>query len=1591
MKNKNHQLFGTFLIILCLNTLVINRLLDIDYKEKNDTRKLDKSLEMNDNTKNSDARSDTPYNDPVTKSETLGDFETFAFFPGGTGYIYGESRVGETLITDPSGEDPYGRRNIVEWVPYDEIKNDGTLNKEFYWRALSSVPKTWPNDTNWFYLREQGYPNEPSKIYSPVFTEDYEISGKVHWWSWLTVNDSAVFSEAVTIGYRVLLYLFNPADPLNPQLIASRTQTYPISMWTGYRTFSDTISTTTIPAGYRLRWDIQLSFSSVPSTGSFLHMTGYPYDGTTSSTTWTINDDIYSNTYTINNVTRMTGIQLYMRSKRIPDINLLGASNETVYQTAQEMTIDVTDGSTSSYRWDGGSWIPFENQTTINLPSVHGWHDLETEAIDPVFGNTRTEFYRFGYDASTTNLVLNSPINGSTIGGGSILNFTAFSVDTVEYMWDNNGMWYLLSSPYDITNPSFSGLHNITLRIIDFYSTETFFYQFTFDSDFPTVILYNVIDGSTYAPGKIIEVEIDDDLGINNVNFHWDSDGDAPWLPAQGKIYQTSLPSAEGNHYLYISAYDNYEHLTNVMFQFYTDPNVFLVELAELRNNSYYLGGEEVIINVQKSNGTISYIWDGGIREDGDIIAGQLTLTGVDALPSTPGFHNLTVFCSDVFDVEHIFFFNLTVDQTAPNIDNSILIYNNTRFTTDTIFIFTITDNYILSSDLIVLYSIDEKANQTLIYPYQFNLITLADGKHEFCIYALDIAGNFEVKLLVFIIDTTKPTIDVTIPLEVDYTSIDGNIYIPSDATIQIDITDDDNSVFSYYAWNGSSLIQFTDEFILSQPDGTALLYIFVNDSLGNFQAFSRILTIDSDAPIISLSSFPENTTVNGGTIFGFSVYDEYLLTVSEIRYYWDSDLTKNWWNDNVPLTDFEISFLPNPQNFYDHNETASVVIEATDVLGSSATYIFDFLTDFEAPIIKLYLNESGVLTELINGGSYIFTGNTPIWYNSSVNQDLARFYYKWDDDETDELREADSWIFKVKPVDGNHTLQINLFDDAIGLAPNKASATFYIKVADIDIKYIDPTEKEWINDIYSVQTNYSDIVYFIVNVTDTVNQIEITDLYTRHHQESYNFKVDITKQDSTIYYCEIECTNITNGNVTFVDIEFYTLAGGSRTIRVNLIVDKKIADLSILDESRFSVYYGEDVTVYLNLKDHLGQNISIDYVEVNSVSTMFYNISGTSTYWFNYSTYALPKGNYSFDIYVESKFYYAIAEGNLTFEFEVLPLPLYLDIQVSNFTVLEGTQLAITGILTYENDTGVPIQEIHFYIYSYSYDQTSGVQGLIPTNYTTYVILNKTTDFSGSATVVFTMSPEIDYVMINATFDGDNIRSSSSFELEEKVIRIVPPGFPSWMLYLIIGGSVLAVALIAFIVYKVTRPKEFEELLSNLTDEDIALNYSIVSPGVILTIFDQRKGPTPLLEEHSLNIARYKNRMQIDVENFLLKIADQAYSSLGFEEHDAGRRTGSIVLPREKMIGFIHGIQLSNEAARGGFENLSLIVLADSDFGNFLLNYQDFLYDEVDDLIKDLKAKKELPEIKEKLEVVRKKSVMIMLAAQELEETQPE
>ncbi|MHA1318115.1 MAG: hypothetical protein ACTSQ6_11465, partial [Candidatus Heimdallarchaeaceae archaeon] len=175
------------------------------------------------------------------------------------------------------------------------------------------------------------------------------------------------------------------------------------------------------------------------------------------------------------------------------------------------------------------------------------------------------------------------------------------------------------------------------------------------------------------------------------------------------------------------------------------------------------------------------------------------------------------------------------------------------------------------------------------------------------------------------------------------------------------------------------------------------------------------------------------------------------------------------------------------------------------------------------------------------------------------------------------------------------------------------------------------------------------------------------------------------------------------------------------------------------------------------------------------------------------------------------------------------------------------------------------------------------------------------------------------------------------------------------------------------------------DEILNSISDNDIVMNMTRICPGVVLSIFDQRKGAIPLVSDHSLDYS-YSGRIRIGLENFMLKISDQAYSSLGFEEHHSGRRTGTITLPNEGLVGFIHGIQLENKAARGGFENLSLIVLVENEYGTMLLSYQEYLYPLIDELISMLKNKKSLEDIEEQLSNIRSQATKTVLASLEYE-----
>ncbi|MCK4844589.1 MAG: hypothetical protein KAS95_02845, partial [Candidatus Heimdallarchaeota archaeon] len=1138
---------------------------------------------------------------------------------------------------------------------------------------------------------------------------------------------------------------------------------------------------------------------------------------------------------------------------------------------------------------------------------------------------------------------------------------------------------------------------------------ESFYYEFIFDSIAPTLLLKSPSNISFQAPGKSINVAINDSSGVDIVSYNWDGGAEIIWTPLSGILYRTFLPSAGGWHDLYVTANDTHGNQDTSSYSFFTDPTILNVELKNMIDDSYYVGGNTVEVTITSSNGTIRYQWNNGAWKDkfeAEWDGNILILKNGEGLPSILGVHILKIRTFDISHNEETFTFTFTIDQQAPEYDKTVLNYSNLRYLGHETLTFTVTDNYTLSAEILLSISVDGGFDQYLLFPFLLPLHSFFDGNHSIVIYVWDIAGNVNVTTIYVIVDNTAPDIDYLIPELVNYIHIDGNRYVPADALVEVTLTDADDLIFSYYSINGSAYVPFDSNFTLGYDEGFLPVTILANDSLGNWYDYTFYLILDNSPPTLGLL-FPFNYTseINDLTPLQFNTQDLSDKTISLVEYEWD--VNPGFFKEVYPNTngDFEFALTSGLQVIYELMEMKYAILKfyLEDIVGNMDIVEYNLSLDYTSPIDSFYIyNETSFMLEHISQFYYV-KGNTEIIYQDTENEDLLRLEYYWDGNTSEGLvitllngTNPYPWIINVPSIDGEHNLTVKLYDDAgEGLYPNIRTETYFLKVDDISIGFINPVGFSDDNH-YHTTILYKDSFNFRINVSDSGDGLPLDNVdITYQHDSTYNLSIEIVQIDNITYDFTITAYNVTGGLETVIEFYISQYADHKDLIVIHLTVDKREGTLLILEGGHNDLLYDSTAEFTLQLNDNLNvttQEILLITVNGTSVPFVYFAENGTATISLFMPDFAIGKGNYTFEIYVESpEYYYTLIDSSII-TINVQPIPLVLTLSVSNTTIIIDTQVIVTASVTFLN--GTPVSEsipINFSIYIV-YKQTTDSVNALPSNYGDVFNEIEYTNPLGEAILTYTLSEDIDFIAIEASYGGQNNKFDEvQFEFEEYIITILPPetGLPQHLLIIIIVGCIILIGIVSFVVYKVTKSKPFEELMKNITDEEIALKYSILSPGIVLSIFDQRKGPISLVLDHSLDMDRYLGRMQIGIENFLLKIADQAYSSLGFEEHTDERRVGSIVLPSEKMIGFLQGVQLKNPQARGGFENLSLIVLADREYGNLLLNYQEYLYPKIDELVVALKEKKSLIEVEEIMIEIRKTSVIIILAAQQAEKTQ--
>jgi hypothetical protein len=190
------------------------------------------------------------------------------------------------------------------------------------------------------------------------------------------------------------------------------------------------------------------------------------------------------------------------------------------------------------------------------------------------------------------------------------------------------------------------------------------------------------------------------------------------------------------------------------------------------------------------------------------------------------------------------------------------------------------------------------------------------------------------------------------------------------------------------------------------------------------------------------------------------------------------------------------------------------------------------------------------------------------------------------------------------------------------------------------------------------------------------------------------------------------------------------------------------------------------------------------------------------------------------------------------------------------------------------------------------------------------------------------------------STQDNDGNFNSSAFDirnypqrLEEQQIIYQPPGIPSWVL-MVAGLSVVLILVGAIVYVKFIRKPELVGLdkelvmdkISEVNDAEVLEALDSHTIGVVVSFFDQRHGPIPIIMEP-----------MILKDNFtkLVDLSDRSFSGTGFCDDFESEIPSSydFVLTHDLRISVISfGFALERPQARGGRENLTVNLLIHRD-----------------------------------------------------------
>jgi hypothetical protein len=620
-----------------------------------------------------------------------------------------------------------------------------------------------------------------------------------------------------------------------------------------------------------------------------------------------------------------TATRTFVTDANAPVVTITSPANNAVI-ASDDVLVQFTATDTGSgvvkyeYKLDNGAWTAVTEKEHLFSDLSQGSHTISVRATDATnWKGTAT--ITITVDTVAPAITITSPTANAVLGNGQVSIVFSADATRIDISVDN-GVWATIPNQV-YTTPLSDGPHTVALRAYDAVNnmneTST---VFVVDTAAPSVSISSPTNGASISASALdVHFAAGDASGVSSLVLNVDG----TIIDVKGTTSHHLNALSQGTHVLNLTATDGAGKIAWQEISFTVDTIAPTLTITSPRANEALADGD-VSILFDTDAARIEVSVDGGEWSTIPNEAYDLTLDD--------GTHIVAIRAYDTANNVNQTSRSFIVDTTAPSVSIS-------SPTDDSVIAASALDVYFAAEDASGITSLVLTVDGTNINvkgTASYHLSALSQGAHVLNLTATDAAGNIAWQEISFTVDTVAPAITITSPAA-NAALDDGDVSVAFTATgataVQISV-------------DGGAWTTIPNQaYALSLSNGTHTVALRAYDAVGNVNQTSRSFTVDMAAPVVSLISPEDGSTVTRADVDAFfsvsdasniatltlSVDGGGAVDVKSVRTYHLNDLSDG---------------------------THTLVFHAVDALGNEASYSFDVVVSVPVTVSGRILDSDG-------------------------------------------------------------------------------------------------------------------------------------------------------------------------------------------------------------------------------------------------------------------------------------------------------------------------------------------------------------------------------------------------------------------------------------------------------------------------------------------------------------------------------------------------------------------------------------------------------------------------------------------------------